>query len=638
MTVGGDSPGPGLRRYKMHGVSHLQVRMMIVMIMMMMMMMQPDDTDTRAPPPTHNLTSLITQHPLAYQSRHASMESIGYNLTRSPGGGQQEVKRSPGGHQPGRALSRGSSLLQLPPARPTVSPPQPPRQPPAPSKQLSASSASSMIDLSQAQIRLSPLERTTSHISLNMHGPRTSPDTAAEAAARRGSAASSQLTSQLSRNQSQLQLARSSPASQLTSAGSRPKMTRSQSHLSSVRRPASGGGQGDPLQLGGAEAGGSEHLDRFLASVERINAETEARLSEDTDQDTSAAPSRREQPRPGSGGVNLRRGRTISSRWHSMESLDSTSTRQPRPGPQHTQHGVRVEVHREAGPRPRSRDSFGPRGFTSMVSLAGAGAGAELPRATSSPVQGPPLPLRNRRESGGRRAVARAESSPLYTAASDCSCDTEATEAPQHRDEAVPRPVMAESKKTKIEYLGSVPIDHKATDLSNLQIPMKNLYFKSIEMKNLGHQQLPGTMEVSETGLKVNYIRELHKGVQEIFNPFPTIAVWAAVKFVVKAEPGEGARFAFLPLIADPEDGGKTQLFYPLSGGEAELARSLSPHPALFAAVMRKAGVAKQLECHGFVCDSPEEAIMVAANLYQALLETMKRNKRAASQSQVRRT
>ena len=95
-------------------------------------------------------------------------------------------------------------------------------------------------------------------------------------------------------------------------------------------------------------------------------------------------------------------------------------------------------------------------------------------------------------------------------------------------------------------------------------------------------------------------------------------------------------RFAFLPLIADPEDGGKTQLFYPLSGGEAELARSLSPHPALFAAVMRRAGVAKQLECHGFVCDSPEEAIMVAANLYQALLETMKRNKRAASQSQVR--
>ena len=56
----------------------------------------------------------------------------------------------------------------------------------------------------------------------------------------------------------------------------------------------------------------------------------------------------------------------------------------------------------------------------------------------------------------------------------------------------------------------------------------------------------------------------------------------------------------------------------------------------MFAAVMRKAGVPKQLECHGFVCDSPEEAILVAANLYQALLETMKRNKRPNSSSQVR--
>ena len=206
------------------------------------------------------------------------------------------------------------------------------------------------------------------------------------------------------------------------------------------------------------------------------------------------------------------------------------------------------------------------------------------------------------------------------------------------RDETIPRPVMTDSKKTKIEYLGSVPIDNKATDLSNLQIPMKNLYFKSIEMKNMGHQQLPGTMEISETGLKVNYIRELHKGVQEIFNPFPTIAVWAAVKFVVKKEPdvsgGIQHKFAFMPLIADPDDGGKTALFYPLTPDEAVLAKGPS-HPALFAAVMRKAGVAKQLECHGFVCDSPEEAIMVAANLYQALLETMKRNKRAGSGSQV---
>ena len=61
----------------------------------------------------------------------------------------------------------------------------------------------------------------------------------------------------------------------------------------------------------------------------------------------------------------------------------------------------------------------------------------------------------------------------------------------------------------------------------------------------MGQQHLPGTLEISETGLKVNYIRELHKGVQEIFNPFPTIAVWAAVKFVHKKEANkQGGQFA----------------------------------------------------------------------------------------------
>ena len=114
------------------------------------------------------------------------------------------------------------------------------------------------------------------------------------------------------------------------------------------------------------------------------------------------------------------------------------------------------------------------------------------------------------------RPLVKTESFPGLDAASvrsSCSCDTDTTInsaliiKDTDRDEGTPRPVTTDSKKTKIEYLGSVPIDHKATDLNNLQHPMKNLYFKSIEMKNMGHQQLPGTMEVSETGLKVNYIR-----------------------------------------------------------------------------------------------------------------------------------
>ena len=603
------SPGPGLRRYKMHGVSHLS----------------PDDLPPAPPPTHHGVRQLIGQHPLAYQSRHASMESIGYNMT---GNMEQLGNLAPPPAPP--TQPQLSSALH----RPVTSPPQPPRP-----QRLLTSSASSMIDLSQSQIRLSPLERTTSHISLNMYGPRP-----VEAAPSDGGQSSGH--SQLSRHMSQA-AARSTPGSQ---GGARPKMTRSQSHISAGSASHLSGGQqqpltrrpgsGDPLNLG--QMPGSEHLDRFLASVERTNAETEMRLSDDyqsgPDLSRQTPASQAREARPG-GQVNLRRGRTISSRWHSMESLDSVrsqsgarASRVPA-----NQQSIPVEVHRE---RPRSRDSFGPKGFTSMVSLGGV-----EPRATSSPI-GPPLPVRNKKDPL-KKPLIKTESFPdNMSVQSSCSCDTDLTTSPVRdtgvRDETIPRPVMTDSKKTKIEYLGSVPIDQKATDLNNLQHPMKNLYFKSIEMKNMGHQQLPGTMEVSETGLKVNYIRELHKGVQEIFNPFPTIAVWAAVKFVVKKEQDASgdivSKFAFLPLIADPEDGGKTELFYPLSPGEAGLAAGSPSHPALFAAVMRKAGVAKQLECHGFVCDSPEEAILMAANLYQALLETMKRNKRAGSASQVRNT
>ena len=199
-----------------------------------------------------------------------------------------------------------------------------------------------------------------------------------------------------------------------------------------------------------------------------------------------------------------------------MESLDSRSRgRGAKPDPQQQ--------------RPRSRDSLGPRGFTSMVNLLGQGGHA-----------------------GGRSKVVRTESVPppdSLSLATSCSCTTEGRE-----EEPIPKQAMQDGKKTKVEYLGSVPIDSKGTDLSSLQVPMKNLYLKFIDLKNMGHQQLPGTLEISETGLKVNYIRELHRGVQEIFNPFPTIAVWAAVKFVHKKEHSAGGEIQhrFLPSSSHP--------------------------------------------------------------------------------------
>lgn len=38
---------------------------------------------------------------------------------------------------------------------------------------------------------------------------------------------------------------------------------------------------------------------------------------------------------------------------------------------------------------------------------------------------------------------------------------------------------------------------------------------------------------------------------------------------------------------------------------------------------MRSSNVPKQLDCHGFVCQSPEDAIVIAATLYQSLMAHM---------------
>ena len=197
----------------------------------------------------------------------------------------------------------------------------------------------------------------------------------------------------------------------------------------------------------------------------------------------------------------------------------------------------------------------------------------------------------------------------------------------------MPRPEALKKDfiKHRVDYLGALPISNRSTNLAALQRPLKDLYFRYREQRNVGQSNLPGTLEINDTGLRVQYIRELHKGVQEIFNPFATIAVWAAVKFVHKRDvvPMDGSvrhRFAFLPLISDPDSQDKHRLYHELDFHEVELAAD-APHPPIFACVMRRTGVPKQLECHGFVCASAEDAIIVAANLYQALLETMKKQK-----------
>ncbi|KAM3963811.1 LOW QUALITY PROTEIN: uncharacterized protein ACR2FA_001850 [Aphomia sociella] len=177
-----------------------------------------------------------------------------------------------------------------------------------------------------------------------------------------------------------------------------------------------------------------------------------------------------------------------------------------------------------------------------------------------------------------------------------------------------------------VHYLGSTPLQSKVTSLSGLQTPLKDLYFAY--RRNFRHKNtLTGRLEISKSGLKVRYKGE--KGDLEQLNPFPTIAVWSAVKFVVQPSETDSRElsYAFLPLITDPDNIDRPALFKTLDLPDKKyiLSHNENSHSPLFAVVMRKIGVAKQLECHGFVCQTTEDAIVIAATLYKSLMSHMSR-------------
>ncbi|XP_041972139.1 uncharacterized protein LOC121728098 [Aricia agestis] len=176
-----------------------------------------------------------------------------------------------------------------------------------------------------------------------------------------------------------------------------------------------------------------------------------------------------------------------------------------------------------------------------------------------------------------------------------------------------------------VHYLGSTPLQSKVTSLSGLQDPLRDLYFayrRNYRNKNA----FSGRLEISKSGLKVGYKGE--KGDLEQLNPFPTIAVWSAVKFVVQSFVNrDRPSYAFVPLITDPDNIDRQSLFKTLETSDKKyiLSHNENSHSPLFAVVMRKIGVAKQLECHGFVCQTTEDAIVIAATLYKSLMSHMSR-------------
>ncbi|XP_049840096.1 uncharacterized protein LOC126284886 [Schistocerca gregaria] len=221
---------------------------------------------------------------------------------------------------------------------------------------------------------------------------------------------------------------------------------------------------------------------------------------------------------------------------------------------------------------------------------------------------------RRRREEGGSRRprISNSVQARIEKMFADMAEASGAAAAAGASTAGPPPPAGAGSGRFPVEYLGAVPLRDKVTTLNGLQQPLADLYLGRHHRDGAGGA---GWLEICAGGLRVE-ARGRHW-----LTAFPSIAVWAAVKFVRRRR-GADAQCAFLPLIADPDAVDRDALFRPLPASAGAYAERLGHAPVL-AVVMR--GGRRQLDCHGFVCERAEDAVVVAAALYQALVAHLQR-------------
>lgn len=209
------------------------------------------------------------------------------------------------------------------------------------------------------------------------------------------------------------------------------------------------------------------------------------------------------------------------------------------------------------------------------------------------------------------------------------------------------------SNKFHVQYIGCAGLSGKISSLEGLQKPVRDMYFgyrenqhyyRGDSIPNRGYyddevrtevrRDFSGLLEISAAGLTIRYRNGMGETEQRT-NAFPSIAVWAALKYVCRRRSpppqrkivGEAAtavvgyEYAFLPLIADPDGSDKAALFREMDAGDRARLDAAGDHAPVFAVVTRAAG--KRLECHGFACETENDALLMAANLYGALVTAM---------------
>lgn len=177
-----------------------------------------------------------------------------------------------------------------------------------------------------------------------------------------------------------------------------------------------------------------------------------------------------------------------------------------------------------------------------------------------------------------------------------------------------------------VDYLGSIQLNsEKVHSLETLQDPLKRLYISYKKEKQIKPITKKSVLEITKNGLKLSYGNKL-----EQINSFSTICVWASVKLITRPHGINkefGLEYCFVPLIADYKN--NNIKFIKLNRNESSLFPKNTYHDniPIFVIVMKKMCTTKILEAHAFICNSNDEAIHIAANLYKTLLLTSNKHK-----------
>lgn len=192
---------------------------------------------------------------------------------------------------------------------------------------------------------------------------------------------------------------------------------------------------------------------------------------------------------------------------------------------------------------------------------------------------------------------------------SEISSSEHETEQPSHSND-----------RFVVKHLGSIPVQNKIISVNGLQEPLKDLFFKYQAQQK---KNATGLIRIGDKGLQIEY-KSIYGGKIEKLYPFSNIAIWASLKFLHRINSDQQHEYAFVPVVTNSN----TSSLFSILDQELTDHFVEANNVPIFTIVMREPDtLIKQLVCHGFICESSEDAVIIAATLYRVLMNKLGKNR-----------